>query len=120
MFAVLYNDGALTFGDVINSCHAEKWVPLYTYRTVANPDAVKIVCFENEKDVKKFAKLNLPKDWLVGAVQLSKAEMMWCAAKGWKLVMFSKPMVMRKRTDLTVGHEVIEFSESPGVCAKRK
>lgn len=119
VYAILWTDGVLKLSDMATACQREKWIPIYTYRTDQEPDTVLVVCFKKETEAKKFAKLNLPRDWLKGTVKLCAPERDWCENRGWKIVVLNKAVAIKNRKDFTIGAEILEFQEEPDVYANR-
>jgi hypothetical protein len=120
VYAVLWTDGALKYNDMAGACQKEKWIPIYTFRTVEEPETVRVVCFKKESEAKKFATLNLPRDWLKGTVKMCEPEQAWCRDCGWKLVVWKKAVVVKNRKDFTIASEILEFQGEPGIYANRK
>lgn len=109
MWAVLCTDGEMDSQAVRNECVSQKWVPLFVYRI--NPEDSPIVpTFNDPLVAKKFAKRNLSKDWVCGAVRLSDRDIEWIKDKKWVIREMTYP---NKVDNYHCGFEILEYDESP-------
>ena len=69
MIAIIYTDGVIKCDDLKNECQQQKWIPITVYRD--KNDNITVICFEDVKIAKQFAKRNFPKEWIKGAISLT-------------------------------------------------
>ena len=104
MFAILHTDGNLKLKDLYTECRDQKWIPILTYEN-------KVVCFHFQDVAKRFAKRNLPKDWLTGAIQLDRDAIKKIRDSGLKIDILDYPKKLNVKFEL----EVIEFNYKPEI-----
>lgn len=106
----------MNVGAIIKECPSQKWAPIFAYY---ENELTYIPLFYDQITVKKFAKRNLPKDWLQGAVFMIPENITWMENKGWKMKTFVFPQLMTNKPGITVGFEIMEFLEKPEIKVSR-
>lgn len=118
MICILFTDGVLKLHE-IDECKKEKWVPLCVYREKSTDGVPTVIGFDNQEIAKKFAKRNLPKDWLRGCVELVEEDVAWIKDKGWKIEVFTFPKLMKNHSLYEISFEVVELSGEPELHYQR-
>lgn len=116
MYAVLCTDGQMDAGAIIKECPSQKWAPIFAYY---EKGVTYIPLFHDPMTARKFAKRNLPKDWLQGAVFTIPENIAWMENKGWKMTTMNFPRLMTGLPGITIGFEVMEFIEEPEIKVSR-
>lgn len=106
MIAILCTDGAMDLRDILRES-ANKWVPILVY---LDKGETVVVTFDNEDTAKRFAKRNIKKGWLLGAVYLGDDGVQYVNSQGWKIEVLDWPKRIPNFT-----FEVINFSTAPEV-----
>lgn len=118
MIAILCTDGAMQLRDIHNECQPNKWVPILVYRKQDDPTPTVLVC-ETEDMAKRFAKRNIQKGWLLGAVYLGEEGLAYIKAKGWRTELIDWPRKMTSLPGITLDYEVVDFQTNPAVYTAR-
>lgn len=118
MYAVLCSDGLIDANAVLKECRVQKWAPIVAYRKNDTPDKAVIPVFDDPNTAQKFAKRNLPSEWLRGAVFLIPPNLEWIKNQGWEVERMTFPKLV-KDLPLTLGFEILEFIEQPEVFIHR-
>jgi hypothetical protein len=120
MICILFTDGVMNQHDIVSECKTQKWVPICVYREKSVVDAVPtVIGFNDQEMAKKFAKRNLPKDWVRGGVKLADEDVKWIKDKGWNIEIFTFPKLMNSHPVYEISFEVLEFSEEPDLRYQR-
>lgn len=114
MYAVLCSDGMIDVTAILKECRHQKWAPIVSYRKNSAPAITIIPVFDDPNIAKNFAKRNLPKDWLRGAVFLTPKNIEWIAKKGWEIEEMNFPKLVRD-LPITLGFEILDFFDKPEV-----
>lgn len=115
MFAVLCTDGELDLNAVRNECVPGKWVPVFVYKVNADDSPI-VPVFRDAITAKKFAKRNLPKNWMLGAVELTDRDIEWIKEKEWIIKEMTYP---HKVDNYHCGFEILEFEVVPDFRTSR-
>jgi len=113
MIAILCTDGGMQLSDIYNECQKNKWVPVLVYRKENDLTPI-VVTFNNEDTAKRFAKRNIRKGWLLGAVYLGDEGIAYIKSKGWHFEIMDWP---RRLSDFELGYEVVDLLTKPEVYA---
>lgn len=120
MICILFTDGVLKLHEIADECKKGKWVPVCVYREKSVVDGIPtVIGFNDQETAKKFAKRNLPKEWLRGGVELTKQDMQWIKDKGWNIEVFTFPKLMTSHPLYEISFEVIELSDEPDLRYQR-
>ncbi|MDO8512029.1 MAG: hypothetical protein Q7S57_02050 [bacterium] len=79
LYAIVCTQGHMNSREVENECVAQKWVPLVVFRKEGKTF---MPFFKVTKFARRFAKRNLPKEWLTGAVNLGDEDRAIITGKG--------------------------------------
>lgn len=111
MICILFTDGVMQTHEIAGECKSQRWVPICVYREKGVNDAVPtVIGFNNAETAKKFAKRNIPKDWVQGGVSLTDEDVQWIKNKGWKIEIFTFPKLMTSHPVYEISFEVLEFT----------
>ena len=113
IFVVFCPDGCLKLADM-PQCKNEKWVPIASLK---QGEQVNVFCFTDAETARKFGKRNYPKDWTKGVIALSKLEVEWIVAKGWKFMLLNFPRLFKDIEGF--GYEILEFQTEPDLFMQR-
>lgn len=116
MIAILCTDGAMSLADVQRECK-NKWVPVLVYRKKDNPPTV--ITFNTEEAAKRFAKRNIRKGWLLGAVYLGDEGIEYIKNQGWNIELMDWPKRMDSLPGIELGYEVVDFETEPALYCGR-
>jgi len=87
-------------------CSVEKWLPILVMRSEKEPGPV-VPVFDSRDIARKFAKRNLPSNWLCGTVVLRRRDAEWMDNHGWHAKKLDYP---RKLTDVVkFDIEILEY-----------
>lgn len=104
--------------DIRSECQPNKWVPILVYRKQGDPTPTVLVC-ETEDMARRFAKRNIQKGWLLGAVYLGEEGIAYIKSRGWKMELIDWPRKMTSLPGIELGYEVIDFISNPAVYTAR-
>lgn len=113
MFAVIFSDGEIKLDDLKNDCREHLWIPIAVHKD--RDGSVTVLCFNEADTAKRFAKRNIPKTWVHGAVLLNDDQIAFINSKKWKIEILGFPRIFRDNPDQVLGFEIVEFSEKPGM-----
>jgi hypothetical protein len=112
---VLCTQGEMSLGEVLRECRNDCWVPLLVMRPDEGPPVVPV--FPLEETARDFARRNLPKKWVHGAVALTDRDLEWMDSKGWDVVRYDFPRKLKDVVEFDI--EILEFDEPPEVRFKK-
>lgn len=111
MFVIIFSNGQVNLSELSFECREKKWIPLAAIKH--NSGAIQIPCFDTVELAKQFAKRNLPKEWIRGAIQLGEKEIDFIIKKGWAFKKFTYPNLLKDKTDIEFSFEILDFCEKP-------
>ena len=113
MFVIIFSNGQINLSEINFECREKKWIPLAALKH--KDGKISIPCFETSDTAKQFAKRNLPKEWVRGAIYLGDNEKNFILEKGWSLEKFNFPRIFKNHPTITLDFEVLDFLEKPSV-----
>jgi len=120
MICILFTDGILKLHEIAKECKKDKWVPVCVYREKLVVDGVPtVIGFNSQEIAKKFAKRNLPKEWLRGSIRLTEESITWIKNKGWKIEFFTYPKLITSHPLYEISFEIIELGNEPDLYCQR-
>jgi hypothetical protein len=87
-------------------CAIEKWLPILVMRPKNEPGTV-VPVFDSAYVAHKFAKRNLPSNWLCGTVVLRRRDAEWMDDKGWRAKKLDYPRKLTNVVDFDI--EILEY-----------
>lgn len=113
MFAVIFSDGEIKLDDLRDDCREHLWIPIAVCKDRIG--SVTVLCFSCPDTAKRFAKRNMPKAWVQGAVLLDDDQIAFINSKKWKIEILGFPRIFRDNPDQVLGFEIVEFSQKPAM-----
>lgn len=111
MIAIIYTDGLIKCDDLKNECQHQKWIPITVYKDKNHN--ITVICFEDVKIAKQFAKRNFPKEWIKGAISLADDDIEFIKNKNWKIEIMTYPRLLNSHHEYKLGFEIIDFADEP-------
>lgn len=113
MFAVIFSDGEVKLDDLRYDCREHLWIPIAVHKD--RNGSVTVLCFNEADTARRFAKRNIPKTWVQGAVLLNDDQIAFINSKRWKIEVLGFPRIFRDNPDQVLGFEIVEFDEKPSM-----
>ena len=108
---IIFSNGQVNLSELSFECREKKWIPLAAIKH--KNGSIHIPCFDTNDLAKQFAKRNLPKEWIRGAIKLGENEINFISQKGWIFEKFNYPNLLKDRSDIELGFEILDFCEKP-------
>ena len=96
----------MTKKELREECSKEKWLPILVMRS-ATKDCPVVPIFDSADVSIRFAKRNLPPDWVAGIFDIHMRDAEWMDEKGWQAIKFDYPRVLKDILEFDV--EILEY-----------
>ena len=116
-FAVMFINGGMTLDEILAECQTENWPPVLILRT---PQGIVVPLFRDHRVCVDFIKRNVPKDQMVGIINLSEEKAELFTSKGWKIDWHDFPKSYVSRPGYEIDLDVIELEVEIHVKHNRK
>jgi hypothetical protein len=109
-YFLVSNHGDMSVQEMFRELAEEQIAPIVVLEKKGN---VTVLVFSTSTVCKKFAKRNLPKNWVNGELQVYKDDLDFISSKGWDIEYFDWPRRVRNEDEL--GVVVLELSRETEV-----
>jgi len=92
--------------EVKAECGVEKWLPILVMRSEKEPGPV-VPVFDSPHVAAKFARRNLPSNWLCGIIDLRRRDAEWMDSRGWRAKKLDYPRKLKDVVDFDI--EILEY-----------
>jgi hypothetical protein len=106
-FGLFCAQNHMTIKELKEECTAGKWLPMLIMQADDNSPIIPI--FDTVDIAVRFAKKNLPKEWVCGIVDIKLRDAKWMDEKGWKAIKFTYPRKLKDIVKFNV--EILEYDQ---------